>query len=334
MTLPAHSQDTGRPVMLDRRRLLTMAGLGAATLAGGLGTSAWSPATAAAGAPQWPGHKPGRIYLGAAASGDLTKTTRHTGALGLCRSFHDWSDLRNEEKRIRADHAEHRLPWASFSPPVKARGIWRQVASGRFDNDIKARARLYASLKGPVVSTFNHEPQNDDFGSPSDFVAAWVRIHDVMKAETGLKNCAFAPIIGDWVFNPVNRRDAPEEFVVPAIMSRMAFLGIDLYQNQSGEGYDVRLGRILSYLDRAGYPRMTVGIGETGCTDDYRSPTGAQWWKSSWDWAAAHADRIAAIAYFNSQGNNNSGNTWLLTQSKSKLSAFRKSLASPVACTL
>lgn len=329
-------EGTGQLPNLDRRRFLGYAGLGAAITAAG-GAAGWTtPASAAptSGTPQWPGHKPGRIYLGASAAGDVSKTTRHTGALGLCRSYHGWKELDSERKQISADHAAHRLPWTSFSPPVKAGGIWKAVASGRFDNDIKARARFYASLDGPVVSTFNHEPQNDAFGSPADFVAAWVRIHDVMDHETGLKNCAFAPIIGEWVFNPVNKRDDPQEFVVRSLLSRMAFLGVDLYQNQSAQGYDVRLGRVLDYLDRSGYPRMTIGLGETGCTDDYGSPTGAQWWNASWKWAAAHADRVAAIAYFNSQANNNSGNTWLLTESASKLKAFRSSLASPVSCTL
>ena len=61
-----------------------------------------------------------------------------------------------------------------------------------------------------------------------------------------------------------------------------------------------------------------------------RHPTGAAWWTKSWNWAATHTDRVCAIAYFNSQHNNNSGNTWVLTESASKLAAYKKSLTSSV----
>ena len=78
---------------------------------------------------------------------------------------------------------------------------------------------------------------------------------------------------------------------------------------------------------------MPVGLGETGCTMDYSNPNGVDWWKKSWAFAA-NSGRVAAISYFNSQHNNNSGNTWLLWESTAKLNAFRASVKSSAAARL
>jgi len=322
---------------LSRRDLLKYASVATAgaavSTAGGAGTAA-AATTAGTTAVQWPGHKPGRIYLGASSYDDISTTEAKTGDLGLQRTYYRWDDAKRENANISKDHAAGRLPWISFKPPSDKPGGWRALSSGKYDADLRARARRYAAFSKPVIVTFNHEPQNDNTGTPAEFAQAWTRIHDVMKSETGLKNVVSVPIIGEWVFNPVNKGPDPEAYVTSAVLSRCHFLGVDLYQNESGQGYSVRLDRVLKWLDARGRSSMMVGVGETGATDDYRSPTGAQWWSSSWSWAVANRDRVAAISYFNSLHNNNSGNNWLLTQSSAKLAAFRSSLSSSTACTL
>ncbi|RJK97896.1 hypothetical protein [Vallicoccus soli] len=314
--------------LLDRRQLLRLSLLGAAgtVLAGAGATALAAPAAAAA---RWPGHQPGRIYLG--GSGQLSAVQDQ---LGLARTYYKWGDGTRETRNITAAHRAGRLPWISFKPPSGA--SWSQIASGRYDADLRARARRYAQLGGPVVATFNHEPHTDvgHLGTSQDFARAWCRVHDVMRDETGLRNVASVPILGDWTFNPVNRRDSPEGYLSGGVLDRAHFLGIDLYQNRSGDGYEVRLGRILGYLDARGRSDLMVGVGETGATDGYRDPSGAEWWTSSWDWAAARTSRIGAISYFSSLHNNNSGNNWLLTESATKLAAFRRSLTSSTACRL
>jgi hypothetical protein len=319
---------------LSRRSLFKVAA-GAAVGAAGVGAVALTePVTGATATAKFAGHKPGKIYLGVSAAGDISKAIKSTGPVGLARTYYRWSDGSREDKNIKADHAAGRLPWISFKPPTTSRGGWAQVASGKYDSDLRARARRYASHSKPVIVTFNHEPHNDNTGTPAEFAAAWCRVHDVMKNETGLKNVISAPIMGDWEFNPKNKGGDPGGFLTAALLNRCNFLGVDLYQNRSGQEYDVRLGRILSWLDSKGHSELMVGLGETGCTNDYGSPSGAAWWTASWNWAVAHSSRVTAIAYFNSQHNNNSGNTWLLTESASKLAAFKKSLASSTACKL
>lgn len=316
----------------DLLRIASLTAVGAAAGVGGLG-GAGSRALAASATPRWPGHRPGRIYLGV-STGDIAGTVRQTGAVGLRRRYFDWNDLDGEMRAIAAERAAGRMPWTSFQPPLRTTGGWAAVASGRYDSDIRARARRYAQLNGPAIVTFSHEPHTDNYGSAADFAAAWCRVHDVMWRETGLRNVASVPIIGDWCFNPVNRDGNPGAYITGGVLDRCAFLGVDLYQNASSDGYPERLGRILGWLDDRGHSGKMVGVGETGCTDDYRSPTGAQWWTRSWNWAVANADRVGAISYFNSRRHNNNGNNWLLSESTSKLAAFRTSLGSTVSCTL
>ena len=286
-----------------------------------------------AGPAKWPGHQPGQIYIGVAAGGDLSATLRLTGPVGAQRSYHQWSGLARELETARHDHAEQRLPWTSFKPPSTSPEGWAAVASGAYDSDLRARARGYDLLSGPVVATFHHEPHNDP-GRGEDFAAAWIHTYDVMQDETGLSNVALVPVLGEWVFNERNAAGRPEDYLPHELLDRCAFLGVDLYQNRSSEGYAERLGPVLAWLDSRGFSRLMIGVGESGSTDDFGDPTGAQWWASSWAWAERNTDRVGAVSYFNSVRNNRSGNDWLLTQSPEKLAAFRATLASPKSCRL
>lgn len=322
-----------RPVSMDRRQLLKAAGLtlvGAATSS--LGLAGAIPASAATA--QFPGHKPGKIYLGLSNGGQsLSTTLERTGPVGLRRTYYDWSGLSGELRNIRSDHAANRMPWVSFKPASTRSGGWAALASGQHDGALRERARAYAGLSRPVMVTFNHEPHNDSTGSPADFARAWCRVHDVMKNETGLKNIVSTPIIGDWVFNPVNKEQGPEDFLTGAVLDRCHMLGVDLYQNPSGQGCAERLGRVLDWLDARGHSTMPVGLGETGCSMGFKNPDGVEWWNSSWKWSV-NSERVAAISYFNSARNNNSGRTWLLWESSAKLQAFKASLSSAAATRL
>lgn len=315
------------PLALSRRGLFGAAtglGVGAA-----LGPGLITPASAASAV--FPGHNPDKIFVGLTGGG--WGAADDLGApVGLRRLFKKWDQVDSEIRDIRADHAANRIPWISFKPPGSTPGSWQAIARGQYDSVIRARARAYATLSKPVVVTFNHEPHTDN-GSGSDWAAAWCKIHDVMKSETNLKNVLSTPIGGEWVFNPANKQNNPEDYITSGVLSRMAFLGIDLYQNSSGEGYAVRLDRIVKWLDGKGYSNKMVGLGETGCSDDFRSPTGAAWWTASWNWAV-NSNRVFGITYFNSRHNNNNGWNWLLTQSAAKMNAFRASVQSSHAARL
>jgi hypothetical protein len=296
-------------------------------------------------AARWPGHQPGRIYLGMSApsedwSGSLADLVPQVP--GVRRKFYEWNDASAESSQIASDHAARRLPWVSFKPPVTGGTVpqrWDAIASGAHDADIRARARRYAALDAPVIVTFHHEPSNDaPDADGARWAAAWIRIYDVMDDETGLANTTFAPIVGDWLFNPKNSQD-PARWILPGVISRQPFLGIDLYQNNSSEGFEVRIERILAWLADHGDPGAMIGIGETGATDLFfeknaARPTAVEWWLDSWTWAVANTDRVGVVSYFNSTRNSKPDHYWALDESTGKLDAFKTSLASPTTCLL
>lgn len=324
---------------IDRRSLLKLTGAAAvgAAFAGHMHASSavtGGPSAAVTTAVRWPGHQPGKVYLGVSTGGPLSDTLRRTGPVGLYRTYHTWKISAGELKTISADHKANRMPWVSFKPPNSTSGAWSAIAAGKYDADIRARARAFAGLSKPVIVTFNHEPADNHPTRGADFSRAWCRIHDIMRNETNLRNVVSVPIIGDWTFNPLNKQHDHRDWATPQILDRCHFFGVDLYQNRSGDGYATRLGRVLNYLDSMGHPQMMVGLGETGATDDYPYATGASWWKQQWTWSVNNSNRLAAISYFNSTRNNNSGSNWLLWQSKAKLDAFIASLRSASAATL
>jgi hypothetical protein len=264
--------------------------------------------------------------------GPISAAERATGPLGVRRSYFGWNDGDDEDRVIRADIAAGRLSWVSFRPPRGA-GDWLAMSAGVFDDALRSRARRYAAHPAPVVVTFNHEPSKHD-GSGTDFAAAWVRAHTVMADETGLENVSFVPILGDWAFNPRNPDASAHEFLPPSLLERLPFLGVDCYQNDSGEGFEVRLGRILAWLEENGVANPMIGLGETGCTDAFGSPNAVQWWRSSWAWVEANTDKIGIVSYFNSNRNSKHGVHWPLDESPAKLATFRASLRSSASCRL
>ena len=333
---------------LSRRGVLALAGAGVGALAlpgQALAAPSARPSAAApyalpggsagasaVGRPAFPGHKPGFTYLGISTPESIESREAVLGKVGLQRSYYQWTGGTGEDRTIKADHAAGRLPWISFKPPGGA-STWAAVGAGQYDGDIKVRARRYAGYAKPVVVTFHHEPTNDSDDGAS-WAKAWVRIHDVMKAETGLKNVTFAPIIGEWAFNQRNKATDPARFLTPAVVQRMPFLGIDCYQNSSGEGYDVRLGRILTWLKAAGKANPMIGLGETGCTDTFGNVGAVQWWDRNWAWVAANSAKIPMISYFDSPLNSKATVSWPLQESAAKLAAYKRSLGSRTATRL
>jgi hypothetical protein len=315
---------------LNRRELLKWGVAGAAALA--VPSLAASPAAAATA--RFPGHKPGQVYLGMSSPMSWDAELRQVGQFGLKRTFHGWGELSAERKQIVEAHNRGILPWISFGSVGSARGGWRAIANGAFDADIRARAQHYAGLSRPVIVTFCHEPHNKLEGTRADWANAFVRISNVMNNTTGRKNVIYAPIIGDWEFNPINKKAAPREFLTNAVLDRCHFLGTDIYQNESGRPVSERLGYTMSWLGRYGYGGMMVGLGELGATNKFGSPKAAAFFNDAWGFVRQNRDRVAAVSYFNSSRHSKSWVYWPLDESNDKLQAYRDAIADSVSCTL
>lgn len=244
---------------------------------------------------------------------------------GVHRTYKQWGNWTGTQKEIVADHKAGRLPWVSVKPPGAGATGWKNVTSGSYDDDIRALATmLKANDDQPILITFHHEPSND--GSEADgklWAAAYSHFHDVLKAEGALKNVADPPILQDWIFNPSNKKQDPANWALDNVLSRAPFMGIDLYQNSSGRTMADRIPIIRAYLADHGYPKMMVGIGETGATDRFTNTTAAKWLDASLSWVAANTDKVGVISYFNSSANSQSHVYWPLDESASKMAAYR-----------
>jgi hypothetical protein len=285
-----------------------------------------SPTTTSPASPSgsdFPGLIPGQFYLGMSC-GTLcpTQEAKLGRDYGLHRSFKSWGNWGSVARVIQQDHHSGRLPWVSVKGPGGA-STWQAVANGSYDDQIRQLAEvLKANDDQPIFLTFHHEPSNDASDAQgAQWAAAYCHLHDVLANAGALGNVADPPIVGDWLFNARNPQN-PENWLTDAVMRRMPFLGVDIYENSSGETYADRIPPIIDWMQQRGYNKM-VGIGETGSTDYYDASTAVRWMNDSLGWAAANTDKVVAVSYFNSTAHSRAGVYWPLDESEAKMAAYR-----------
>lgn len=281
----------------------------------------------------WPGQQPGKFYLGMSCGTQCATQEATLGqSYGVHRQYKLWNDWKGLAKDIQQDHAADRLPWISVKPPLSGAAGWKAIADGDYDADIATLGEtLMANDDKPVLFTFHHEPSND--GTEEEgalWAAAYAHIHDLLKAQGALANVADPPILGDWLFNPTNRGQDPANWATKAVLDRAPFLGVDMYENESGETMAVRIPRILDWMAERGYPKLMVGIAESGATDQaYSAKSANEWINESLSWVAANTDKVGVVSYFNSMNNSRSGVYWPLDETSAKLANYRSWLKNP-----
>ena len=220
----------------------------------------------------WAGQQPGKFYLGMSCGTVCAAKEPELGqAYGVHRQFKSWGDWTGVAQDIKDDHAAGRLPWVSVKGPGGASG-WQAVANGDYDADIKSLATtLKANDDKPVLLTFHHEPSNDGTEAEgAHWAAAYVRFHDVLKAEGALANVADPPILGDWLFNPRNRTQDPANWVTNGgARARPVPRHRHVRERQRRDLRRRVFPRIIDWMAARGYPNKMIGIGETGSTDRY-----------------------------------------------------------------
>ncbi len=276
--------------------------------------------------PLWPGQQRGKLILGMSCGTVCSQREAELGqAYGVHRQFKSWGDWAGVARDIQADHAAGRLPWVSVKSPGSSAVGWKAVANGEYDAAIRSLATtLKANDDKPVILTFHHEPSND--GTEAEgalWAAAYTHFDDVLRAEGALVNVSDVPIVGDWLFNANNRGQDPANWVTDAVLERAPFLGVDMYENASGETFAQRIPVITDWMAAQGYPDTMVGIGETGSTQYYPRSTSVQWMNDSLAWATAHTDQVGVVSYFNSTANSRDGVYWPLDESAAKMTAYR-----------
>ena len=277
---------------------------------------------------EWAGHIPGKFYLGMSCGVVCGEKETSLGqSYGVHRTYKQWNNWSGVAKEIQRDHAAGRLPWVSFKPPLQGAAGWSGIADGKYDADIKALATtLKANDDKPLLVTFHHEPSNDGTEDEGKlWAAAYVHIHDLLKAEGALgPNVSDPPILQDWIFNPTNRLQDPINWATDEVLERVPFMGIDMYQNSSGETFAVRIPRIIDWMADRGYPNIMVGIGETGSTGNWADAPADTWLNDSLTWVANNTDKVGVVSYFNSTANSASDVYWPLDESGAKMAVYKK----------
>jgi hypothetical protein len=282
--------------------------------------------------PRWPGQQPGKVILGMSCGSDCAARQRELGSpYGVHRDFEKWADWAGVLAVIRHDHAQGRLPWVSVEGPIQGTPEgWKAVAAGTYDAEIRQlAAAIVSSDDKPILLTFNHEPSNDGTEAQGAWwAAAFTHFCDVLEGAGALANTGCVPILGDWLFNPANKKQVPSHWVTHAVLRRAAFLGVDLYENASGRPMGPRLQHIIDWMAAQGFPDKMVGVGELGTTDAiHPGVTSVDYLNESLSWAKANPDKIGVISYFNSTANSRAGAYWPLDEDPAKIRTFRKWLA-------
>ena len=95
-----------------------------------------------------------------------------------------------------------RIPYISWNArrTDKTTVRWADIAAGIYDPVILARAADLIAFGGPVIFSFQHEPENDpDAGTAAEFVAAFRHVRDVLQL-AGVTNVTYAWTMMAWSF--------------------------------------------------------------------------------------------------------------------------------------
>ena len=260
-----------------------------AALIVGLGSST-AEAVNRASVPSWPGHQPGEVLLGMSCGNFCAEKERELGMpFGVHRQFSKWGDWSSVVKKVRASSSSGRVPWVSIEgPQLGSTAGWEAMGNNVYDAETKALAGLLkANDDKPIILTFHHEPSNDGTEQQGVLWArAYNRFCDILEAEGALANVSCVPILGDWLFNPANKRQDPDNWVLPSVLKRADFLGIDVYENPSGVSIGPRLQRVIDWMAARGFPNKMVGVGEMGATDAaYAKKSAVDYMNESFGWA-------------------------------------------------
>jgi hypothetical protein len=118
--------------------------------------------------------------------------------LAVKRVYYSWNDVfpTDYEYWMRDRGTTPILSWTTSLAGVPI-VTWKDVAAGRYDATIDARAAGLKAYGAPLFFVFHHEPEGE--GDPADYVAAYKHIHDRFVAD-GVTNVSYGWVLMDYTF--------------------------------------------------------------------------------------------------------------------------------------
>jgi hypothetical protein len=195
---------------------------------------------------------------------------------------------------------------------------WDDIASGRYDADIDARAQAIKAYSAPAFFVFHHEPEDEvgQAGSEQDFVNAYRHVVDRFRAK-GVTNLSYALVLMASTY----RYGEPDLFYPGD--SYVDLVGADGYNWHGCPGRDdawTDFGSIFSDFRDFGVAKdKPLYVAEWGSMEDPDVPGR----KADWiDDAAATIKswpEIKVVAYYHNEGDCE----WWVDSSQSSLNAYR-----------
>jgi uncharacterized protein YkwD len=194
---------------------------------------------------------------------------------------------------------------------------WGQIAAGKADRIIDARAKEAAAYEGPILLAFDHEPEDHAaaYGTHTQFVAAWRHVVDIFR-RAGATNVKFVLILGAAVF-----QEGAAALWYPG-RSYVDYVGADGY-NWYGAHHPARWRTVADIFTSFYYwavdEHLPAMITEAGCLEDPNDPgRKAAWFREATSWLRTHPD-IKAFVYFDTDQRW----PWWVDTSPQSLEAYR-----------
>ncbi|MEM6912271.1 MAG: glycosyl hydrolase [Verrucomicrobiota bacterium] len=204
----------------------------------------------------------------------------------------------------------------------RSQSLLEEINGGQFDGFWRDWARAALAHGGQVLLRFGFEMNGDWFSwgqQPEAFVAAWKRVHGIVRGEFGAENVRF-------LFSPnVVWTDQPLVQLEPYYPGDdfVDLLGLDGYN--FGDHFD-RWHRWQSYQEIFETSIETISqwnkpllLAEIGCA---HGPRKAQWLESFLE-AFAQDERLAGFIYYNHGDGKNGEPNWRLDSDPDSLAVVR-----------
>jgi hypothetical protein len=212
-------------------------------------------------------------------------------------------DYRFPKREYLASIASGHTLLVNLTPEINGvPALWADIAAGRYDSYLVAKAKGFESLGVPVFVAFHHEPENDSqFGTPADYVRAWRHVVSVFDSRDA-NNVVWVWDMMSWSWDPASSRNPAAYYPGDDVVDWLAADGYAWYPCRPTDPwkrlYDIfATWRSWAISNHPGKPLM---IAETGVPEDPSDPNRKSRWFSDMASTLKSWPEVKAIVYFNS----------------------------------
>jgi len=247
--------------------------------------------------------------------------------LKILRCYEDWEDMA-PTNYVRWAVNDGRIPYVQWHGRHAGGGYvsWGAIASGAFDDHIRAKADAIRRFDHRLFFGFHHEPERDpQSGSPAEFRAAWQRVRNIFD-QVGTRNVTWVCALEASTLR--GSHGGPGVWLPDGHY----MVGVDGYNRghcdsiHGWRSFKEIFGGAHTVAQQRG---LNVFIGEFGCVEDTDCGGGGGDSKAQWLLQAAETirswPRVKAAVYTHAEGSfqGTTPDYWIDT-SRSSLQAYRK----------